>query len=333
MMTRKLKWGIMGCAQIATGSVMPAIADSEYGVIEGVASRGLQKSRAAAAGFGVDKAYGSYEELLDDGEIDAVYIPLPNHLHYEWVIRAAEAGKHVLCEKPIALTTAQAREMVNACNKAGVHLAEAFMYRHHPRIAQLKEILAAGEIGDIRSIRGTFTYNNAEDSANIRYQSEWGGGSLYDIGCYPLSAARLLYGNEPEAVTVHASFSPEHGNVDMMASGLVEFPGGLSLIFDCGMWAYNRQVLEITGSEGRIEVPMPFNAREEDADFLVISGGTERVVQASGANPYVRQVDDFASAVFGIKPPLYEPEDVIHNMKLVEACLRSARERVRINLQ
>jgi len=332
-MTRKLKWGILGCAQIATGTVMPAIADSEYGIIEGVASRGLQKSRAAAASFGVTKAYGSYEELLDDGEIDAVYIPLPNHLHYEWVIRAAEAGKHVLCEKPIALTTSEARDMVDACNKAGVHLAEAFMYRHHPRIAQLQEILAAGEIGDIRSIRGTFTYNNAEDSANIRYRPQWGGGSLYDIGCYPLSAARLLYGTEPEAVTVYASFSPAHGNVDMMASGLVEFPGGLSLIFDCGMWTYNRQVLEIAGSEGRIEVPMPFNAKEEDADFLVINGGTERVVHAPGANPYVRQVDNFASAVFGIRPPLYKPEDAVHNMKLIEACLRSARERVRISLQ
>ncbi|MCL6601988.1 MAG: Gfo/Idh/MocA family oxidoreductase [Paenibacillus sp.] len=329
-MKQKLRWGIMGCAQIATGSVMPAIVESESGIIQGVASRGLEKSSAVAAEFGIGKAYGSYEELLTDQEIDAIYIPLPNHLHREWVIRAAEAGKHVLCEKPIALNSREAAEMVEACNKAGVHLAEAYMYRHHPRMAELQELIASGEIGDLRSIRGTFTYNDATDTSNIRFRSAWGGGSLYDIGCYPLSAARLLYGMEPEAVTVHAIFSPDHDNVDMMASGLVEFPGGLSLIFDCGMWAYHRQLLEITGTEGRIEVPMPFNARD-DADFYVSTESGTRLVQATGANPYVRQVDNFAAAVHGSKP-LIKPDDAIHNMNLLETCLRSARERVRLTL-
>ena len=330
-MDQKLRWGIMGCAQIATGSVMPAIVESESGKIEGIASRGLEKSSAVAAEFGVEKAYGSYEELLQDEEIDAIYIPLPNHLHREWVIRAAEAGKHVLCEKPIALNSIEAEEMVDACNKAGVHLAEAYMYRHHPRIAELQQLIARGEIGDLRSIRGTFTYNDAEDTGNIRFRSDWGGGSLYDIGCSPLTAARLLYGMEPEAVTVHAIFSPEHDHVDMMASGLVEFPGGLSLIFDCGMWAYNRQLLEITGTEGRIEVPMPFNARDEDADFFVHSSGGTRLIKATGANPYVKQVDDFAAAVFSGKP-LFQPEDAIANMILIETCLRSAKERIRLTL-
>lgn len=227
-----------------------------------------------------------------------MYIPLPNHLHREWVIRAAEAGKHILCEKPIALNSEEAAEMVKACNDAGVHLAEAYMYRHHPRIAELQEIIASGEIGELRSIRGTFTYNDATDTSNIRFKSAWGGGSLYDIGCYPLSAARLLFGAEPEAVTVQAMFSPKHDNVDMMASGLVEFPKGLSLIFDCGMWAYNRQLLEILGTDGMIEVPMPFNARDEDAEFFVHTGEGVRRVDATGANPYTREVDDFAAAVF-----------------------------------
>lgn len=330
-MVQKLRWGIMGCAQIATGSVMPAIMDSEMGIIKAVASRGLEKSSAVAAEFGVEKAYGSYEELLADQEIDAVYIPLPNHLHREWVIRAAEAGKHVLCEKPIALSSQEAADMVSACNEAGVHLAEAYMYRHHPRMAQLKDIIARGEIGELRSIRGTFTYNDAEDTSNIRFKSAWGGGSLYDIGCYPLSAARMIFGTEPEAVTVHGIFSPAHDNVDMMASGLVEFPGGLSLIFDCGMWAYNRQLLEILGTEGRIEVPMPFNARDEDAEFFVHTGDGVRRVDAIGANPYVRQVDDFAAAVFtGEK--LFASEDAILNMQLIETCLASARRRERISM-
>ncbi|WP_150270170.1 Gfo/Idh/MocA family protein [Paenibacillus tepidiphilus] len=330
-MAQKLKWGILGCAQIATGAVIPAIQESERGMVAAVASRGLDKSSAVAAQFGIDKAYGSYEELLADPEIDAVYIPLPNHLHREWVIRAAEAGKHVLCEKPIALSSSEALEMTEACRQAGVHLAEAYMYRHHPRIAQLQEIIARGDIGELRSIRGTFTYNDAEDRSNIRFKSAWGGGSLYDVGCYPLSAARLLYGAEPEAVTVQAIFSPEHDGVDMMASGLVEFPGGVSLIFDCGMWAYNRQLLEVLGTEGRIEVPMPFNARFEDAGFTVYKGDEAIAVAGTGANPYVCQADHFAAAVSG-EPPHILPEDPVLNMKLIETCLDSARRRERIVL-
>ncbi|OKP85375.1 oxidoreductase [Paenibacillus helianthi] len=331
-MTQKLRWGIMGCAQIATGSVMPAIQESESGVIQAVASRGLDKSSAVAKEFGVPQAYGSYEELLADPNVDAVYIPLPNHLHREWAIRAAEAGKHVLCEKPIALNSREAAEMVEASRKAGVHLAEAYMYRHHPRIAEVLQIIASGEIGELRSIRGTFTYNDAEDTSNIRFKSAWGGGSLYDVGCYPLTAARLLFGAEPEAVTVQAIFSPEHDHVDMMASGLVEFPGGVSLIFDCGMWAYNRQLLEVLGTEGRIEIPMPFNARFDDAEFFVYAAGEVRRARATGANPYVRQADNFAAAVFGAEPAV-AADDPVQNMLLLETCLASARQRERISLK
>ncbi|AHV99462.1 Gfo/Idh/MocA family protein [Paenibacillus sabinae] len=331
-MQRQLRFGVLGCAQIATGTMMPAIAESKSGVLEAVASRDLSRSSRIARELGIRKAYGSYEELLMDPEVDAVYIPLPNHLHREWVIRAAEAGKHVLCEKPIGLSAREAAEMTAACRKAGVHLAEAFMYRHHPRYPVLKAILQSGEIGSLRAIRGSFTYNNALDNANVRFRSAWGGGSLYDIGCYPLSAARMLIGTEPEAATVHALFSPEHDNVDMLASGLVEFPGGLSLIFECGMWAYERQLLEIIGTEGRIEIPMPFNARTDDADFYIYAGGGERRVNAPGANPFTCQVEDFASAVFGQTPPLFEPEDAVRNMKLLEACLASAAGRRRVTL-
>ncbi|MNB65798.1 Glucose--fructose oxidoreductase precursor [compost metagenome] len=329
---RKLRFGILGCAQIATGSVIPAIAESESAVVQAVASRGLDKSGRVAREFGIKSAYGSYEELLQDPEVDAVYIPLPNHLHRQWAIRAAEAGKHVLCEKPIALNAAEAEEIVQACRKAGVHLAEAFMYRHHPRYEEIRNVLQSGEIGELRAIRGSFTYNDASDTSNIRFRSEWGGGSLYDIGCYPLTAARMLFDAEPEAVTVHSLFSPDHGNVDMMSSGLVEFPGGLSLLFECGMWAYNRQLLEIIGTKGLIEIPMPFNARTEDAGFIVHGENGRREAAAPGANPYTRQADQFAAAVFGEAPPLYEPEDAIQNMKLMDACLASATGRRRVEL-
>lgn len=329
---RQLRWGIVGCAGIAINAVMPAIQQSSTGSLAAVASRNLEKSREVASRFDVPKAYGSYEELLADEDIDAVYIPLPNHLHKLWAIRAAEAGKHVLCEKPLALTAAEAEEMAAAAAKAGVVLAEAFMYRHHPRWSRIRTILDGGEIGELRAIRGAFTFNNAEDLANIRLKPEWGGGSLYDVGCYPLSAARFLLGQEPEAVTVLAQFSDRHGGVDMMASGLAEFPGGIGLTFDCGMWTEHRQLLEIVGSEGTIELPLAFTAGGEDAAFTVTVRGEKRAEVPEAANPYVVELDDFAAAAFGERPQRFAPADAVKGMAVLEACLASARERRRVEL-
>jgi xylose dehydrogenase (NAD/NADP) len=329
---RKLRWGILGCAGIAVRAVMPAIRQSETGEIAAVASRELEKAQSVADQFNISKAYDSYEALLQDRDIDAVYIPLPNHLHREWTIRAAEAGKHILCEKPLALTAAEAEEMAEACAKAGVRLAEAFMYRHHPRMDRMMEIVRSREIGEIRAIRGAFTFNNAGDRKNIRYRNEWGGGSLYDVGCYPLSAARLILGTEPEAVTVHALFSPEHDHVDMMASGLAEFPGGIGLTFDCGMWADFRQTLEIVGSDGRIVIPHAFLTGEDNAGFTVSGRDGERSEQAEGLNSYQLQIDDFARTVWDQQPQRFPPDDAIRNMRLLDACLRSAKERTRVSI-
>lgn len=330
-MSDTLRWGIVGAAGIAQKAVMPAIQASRTSVIQAVASRGIDKAREAADKFGVAQAYGSYEELLSDPNIDAVYIPLPNHLHREWTIRFAEAGKHVLCEKPLALNAAEAQEMVDACAKAGVVLAEAFMYRHHPRMEQIKGIIASGEIGELRAFRGAFTFNNAADKSNIRNRADWGGGGLYDVGCYPLSAARYFMGKEPEAVTVHAFFSPEHDNVDMMASGLVEFEGGVALTFDCGMWANFRQSFEIVGTEGRIELPNAFIANGEDAAFTVTTSEGTRTEHPAALNTYTLQVDDLARAVRG-EPPRFSPDDAVCNMRLLDACLASARSRSRVTL-
>lgn len=328
----KLRWGVMSTANIAVNAVMPAIEGSETGALAAVASRDHAKAKAVADHFDVNKAYGSYEELLNDADIDAVYIPLPNHLHREWVIRAAEAGKHVLCEKPLALNTVEAEEMVQACAKAGVQLAEAFMYRHHPRMQRIRDIIADDQIGDIRSIRSAFTFNNAEDKGNIRYRADWGGGSLYDVGCYPLSAARYIVGREPEAVTVHAFFSPEHDHVDMMASGLVEFGDGVALTFDCGMWAENRELLEIVGSKGRIDVTHAFTAGVDHVEFAVYKEGKRHVEQPVGVNAYRQQVDHFAKVLSGEQRQLFSPADAVSNMRLMDACLKSARERQRISL-
>jgi xylose dehydrogenase (NAD/NADP) len=331
MGANQLRWGILGCAGIAVRAVIPGIRASETGVVAAIASRDLAKSKEMAAQLNIDKAYGSYEELLADSEIDAVYIPLPNHLHMEWTLRAAQAGKHVLCEKPIALDAAQAEKMVTACEQAGVQLAEAFMYRHHPRYFGIKEIIRSGEIGSIRGIHGAFTFNNAASGSNVRFHRFMGGGSLYDVGCYPISAARYLLEQEPNAATMHAFFSPEHDDVDMMASGLLEFTGGVALTFDCGMWAAGRNTLEVLGDLGRIELPSAFvTPPSPGSNFFVITKEGRREVAVPDVNQYALQADDMAYAVWGKKPLRFESMDAVRNMRVIDACLQSAREHARI---
>ncbi|MDT0121006.1 Gfo/Idh/MocA family oxidoreductase [Paenibacillus sp. RRE4] len=330
---QKLRWGILGSANIAIGSVIPGLQQSELNEVTAIASRDLDKAQQTADKLGIEKAYGSYEAILEDDSIDAVYIPLPNHLHREWTIRAAQAGKHILCEKPLALTEKEALEMVEACADAGVHLAEAFMYRHHPRYDQIKEIIASGEIGEIRGIHSTFSFNNSGSSGNVRFRKEWGGGALYDIGCYSISAARLLLGQEPKAVTVIGMFSPEHDQVDMMASGLLEFDNHVGVTFDSSMWAAFRNTLEVLGSDGIIEVPSAYIARtDSSSNFYVTAGGERREVEVQQVNHYALQGDDMARAVLQGKELRFAPSDAAANMKVLEACLRSAEERTRITL-
>ena len=247
--TPRLRWGVLGTAGI-TATVVPAIARSEHGDVLAIASRTLDRAREQARLLGVPTAYGSYEELLADPAIDAVYVPLPNFLHREWVLAAVAAGKHVLCEKPMAITAAEAQEMVDAAHAAGVVLAEAFMYGHHPRYDRLREILRSGEIGQVRSITGTFTFDASDEPDLTIFSGRAGTGATYDVGCYPMHAARTLLGTEPLAVTAHAQVSPAHGSVDMMTCALVEFPGGVSLLLQCGMWTADEDSLRILGSQG-----------------------------------------------------------------------------------
>ncbi|MGM0877567.1 MAG: Gfo/Idh/MocA family protein [Bacillota bacterium] len=331
---KKIRWGILGCAGIAKRSVIPGIQQSETGEVTAIASRGLDKAKQTAEQLNIPMAYGSYEELLADPTIDAVYIPLPNHLHKEWTIRAAEAGKHVLCEKPLSINASDAEEMVEACKKAGVVFAEAFMYRYHPRYTMIRDMIKSGEIGELRGIHGTFTFNNAKDMGNVRYKQEWGGGSLYDVGVYPISAARMLLDQEPHAATVHAFFSEEHGDVDMMASGILEFDHGLALTFDCGMWAAFRNVLEIVGTEGRIEVPTAFVANQDEQDnIFVFTKDGHREVEVPRLNQYSLQADAVGRSIQGGEPLPYPATDAILNMKVLDACLTSARERRRVEIE
>ncbi|WP_322907499.1 Gfo/Idh/MocA family oxidoreductase [Paenibacillus campi] len=330
---RKLRWGILGSASIAVRSVIPGIQQSSLNEVTALASRTLDKAEATATELGIPKTYGSYEQLLADDSIDAVYIPLPNHLHYEWTLRAAEAGKHILCEKPLALNAEQAAEMAAAAAKAGVHLAEAFMYRHHPRYTQIRALIASGEIGEVRGMHSTFTFNSSSSDGNVRFRKQWGGGSLYDIGCYSISAARMLLGKEPSAATVIAMFSPQHDNVDMMASGLLEFDDGIGVTFDSGMWAAFRNTLEVLGTEGSIEVPSAYVSPEDErANFFVTVGEQRREVQVTSLNQYAAQADDFARTVLHGEQPLYDAEDAVRNMRVLDACLKSAEARQRITL-
>lgn len=330
---RKLKWGVLGSARIAVNSVIPGILQSQFNEVIAIASRNLEKAQETAIKFQIPKTYGSYEQLLQDPDIDAVYIPLPNHLHYEWTIKAVQAGKHVLCEKPLALNAEEAERMVRAAKEAGVILAEAFMYRYHPRYTQIKEIIDSGEIGEVRGIRSSFTFNNANDLNNVRYRKEWGGGAIYDVGCYPITAARLLLGKEPEAVTVQAQFSNLHGDVDMMAAGLIEFKGDVSLQFDCAMWSAFRNPLEVLGSEGIIEVPSAFvTPTEESSHFYINKSGERNKISVPFLNAYSLQADAFAQAVLQRKPLPFDGADAVHNMKIIEACLASATEKTRVKL-
>ena len=330
-MGRKLRWGVIGAAGI-NQSVIPAIQASSTGSVVAIASRDLAKAQSAAERFNIPTAYGSYEELLLDRSIDAVYIPLPNHLHKEWTIRAAEAGKHVLCEKPLALNAEEAQEMVDACAKANVKLAEAFMYRHNPRWDKIQAIIASGEIGEIRALHGAFTFNNAQDKKNVRYKAEWGGGSVYDVGCYPLSLARLIMGSAPTAVTAHAFFSEEHDSVDMMCSGLIEFNEQISMTFNCGMWADFRQTFEITGTDGKIEIQQAYLPGPEDVDFIVTAKGERREEKLEYHNQYTLQADNFARSIFGEQELLFDSQDAVLNMRVIDAVLKSAKEKARVVL-
>ncbi|MBP1995668.1 Gfo/Idh/MocA family protein [Paenibacillus eucommiae] len=333
MNTTKLRWGILGCAAIAEGSVIPGIQASETGIVQAIASRELDKAEETAAQFGIPVTYGSYEELLADSEIEAVYIPLPNHLHKEWTLKAAEAGKHVLCEKPLALDAAEALEMVQACEAAGVHLAEAFMYRHHPRYEIMKEVMRSGEIGEVRSIHGTYTYNHADENDNVRFHRHMGGGSIYDVGCYPISAARFLLDQEPHAATVKAFFSPDHDHVDMMATGLLEFPDDVAVTFDCAMWASPRNTLEILGTLGRIQAHSAFVSRPNPScHFFIVKDEELREVVVPYENPYSLQADNLANAIWGVRPLRFEPLDAVKNMRVIDACLKSAGTSQRVEL-
>ena len=308
----KVRWGILGAAKIAITKVVPAMQRGTWSEVVGIASREPDKARRVAAQLNIPKAYGSYEELLADPEIEAVYIPLPNHLHVPWSIRAAEAGKHVLCEKPIALNVAECRTLIEARDRTGVKIGEAFMVRTHPQWIRARELVRSKEIGDLRAIQVAFSYFN-RDAANIRNVREWGGGALMDIGCYAIQIARFLFEQEPVDAVGKLDRDPEFG-VDRLTSGILEFPSG-HCVFTCSTQMVPYQKVQILGTKARIEVEIPFNAPTDRPTRIFIDGRTE---EFPACDQYTIQGDLFSQAIRQggeVPTPL---EDSLQNMAVIE---------------
>jgi predicted dehydrogenase len=325
---RKVRWGILGVAGIAVRRVIPGMQLGQWSEIAAIASRDLSKAQDAARSLGIPKAYGSYEELLVDPAIEAIYNPLPNHLHVPWSIRCAEAGKHVLCEKPLSLTVAEARALLAARDGTGVKIGEAFMVRTHPRWQRVRELVRAGRIGELRSILGFFSYFN-RDPANVRNVREYGGGGLLDLGCYCIHISRFLFGEEPARVVGLIEEDPDF-HVDRLASAILDFPSGQS-IFTCATQIPLYQRMQFFGTQGRIELERPFNAPNDEPTRILLDDG--RDVAGTGityeeigtCDQYTIQGDLFSRAIRGEGEVPVPLEDSLHNMAAIEALFRSAR--------
>lgn len=326
-MRNKVRWGVLGVASIAVRKVIPGMQKGEWSEIAAIASRDRRKAEAAAGKLGIPRIYASYDELMRDPEIEAIYNPLPNHLHVPWTIKAAEAGKHVLCEKPLSLNAEEARSLLAVRDRTGVKIGEAFMVRTHPQWLRTREIIAAGEIGALRSIAGFFSYFN-RDVNNIRNVLEWGGGGLMDIGCYPITTSRFVFREEPSRVIGLIERDPET-KVDRLTSAILDFPSGQS-IFSCSTQFVPYQRMQFFGTEGRIEVEIPFNAPNDRPTHIFIDNGSDlfgggiRTEEFATCDQYAIQGDVFSRAIReGGEVPV-PVEDAIKNMSVIDAIFRSA---------
>jgi predicted dehydrogenase len=325
-MPEKVRWGVLGAANIAVKKVIPGMQKGSRAEVAAIASRDLGRAREAAQKLGVSRAYGSYEDLLADPRIDAVYNPLPNHLHIPWSIRAAEAGKHVLCEKPISLTAAEATQLIAVRDRTGMKIGEAFMVRTHPLWLRAREIVRSGEIGDLRAIMSAFSYFN-RDPKNIRNIFEIGGGGIMDIGCYPITMSRFLFQREPARALALIERDPEMGT-DRLSSALLDFSPGQAA-FTCSTQLVPFQRMQIFGVKGRIEIEIPYNIPPDRPSRILVddgselAGGSARVEEFAAMDQYTIQGDEFSRAIQeGSEVPV-PLEDALANMRVIEAVLRS----------
>jgi len=317
-----LRWGILSTADIARSKVVPGIKTAQRCEVVAIASRDAARARVVADELGIPISHDSYEALLADPEVDAVYIPLPNHLHAEWTIAAARAGKHVLCEKPLALTAADAQRMIDVCRGEGVRLMEAFMYRLHPSWVAVGALVASGRIGRLTSVQSWFSYFN-DDPTNIRNNLAAGGGALYDIGCYSVNLSRMLFGVEPTGVEASITRDPSSG-VDVLASAILEFATGTAT-FTCSTRVETDQRVHVYGSEGRLSIEIPFNIPpDRPTHVFVTAGGDPPVAPAIETltfptkDPYTAEAERFAAAILDDLPTPTPPEDAVANLRVIE---------------
>ncbi|KYF51962.1 NAD-binding protein [Sorangium cellulosum] len=322
-----VRWGVLGASNFALKVSLPGMKRGPLTQLAALASRDIGKARAAAQSLGIPRAYGSYDELLDDPEIDAVYNPLPNHLHVKWTARAARAGKHVLCEKPIALSARDAEALVAVQRETGKLIAEAFMVRYHPQWQQAGRWVRSGRIGDLVSVQTAFSYFN-RDAANIRNRMDVGGGALYDIGCYAVNTSRLLFGREPARAMALVERDPEFGT-DRLTSGLLDY-GGAHLTFTCSTQAVAYQRVNALGTRGRIEIEIPFNAPADQPckifldDGSTLDGSSAKVTSFPVVDQYHLQSEAFSRAIRAGGPVENAIEVAVGNMRVIDALFRSA---------
>lgn len=323
-----VRWGVLGAADIALTKVIPAMQQSAHSPVVAIASRDLKKAQAAAERLGIPRAYGSYEELIEDPDIEAIYNPLPNHLHVPWSIKAAEAGKHVLCEKPLALSVDEIARLIEVRDRTGVHIGEAFMVRTHPQWAAVRELIAEGRIGELRLVVGHFSYFR-RDPSDIRSRADWGGGALMDIGCYPITLSRWLFGEEPTEVVGALDHDPDM-HVDRLTSGLMKFPSGQAS-FTCAGQLVPYQQVQVFGTEGRIEVEIPFNAPPDHECRIFIDDGSKfagdaaETITLPAVDQYRLQAERFSEAIRGVGVVPVGLEDAIGNMAVIDALFRSTK--------
>ncbi len=326
-MPNKVRWGVLSTAGIGVKKVIPAMQKGEWIDVMAIASRDRGKAEETARALGIAKAYGSYEELLADPQIEAIYNPLPNQLHVPWSIRAAEAGKHVLCEKPLSMTVAEAKTLLAVQQRTGITIGEAFMVRTHPQWLRTRELIASGRIGQLRSIQAFFSYFNT-DPKNIRNIPECGGGALMDIGCYPINTSRFVFGEEPLRVSGLIERDPTL-KVDRLTSAILEFPSGHAM-FTCSTQLVPYQRMQLLGTKGRIEIEIPFNAPNDRPCRILIDdgrdlfGGGITVETFPTCDQYTIQGDIFSRAVREGGQATVPVTDAIKNMAVIEAVFRSA---------
>ncbi|MBT2729561.1 Gfo/Idh/MocA family oxidoreductase [Bacillus sp. ISL-75] len=328
---RKIRWGVISTADIAKTQVIPAILRSDNAEIVGIASRS-DKAKDVAEVFSIPNYYDSYENLLMNPEIEAVYMPLPNHLHKKWVMEAAKYGKHVLVEKPAALTAEETQAMVEFCHEKNVKFMEAFMYQFHPQHERVQEIMNSGEIGEIKFMRASFSFLLEDREANIRMNKEMGGGSIYDVGCYCIHAIRNILGSEPVMVEAFAELDPQSG-IDLSSIVYMKLENGMSCVFDCSFDMYFRQEYEIIGTKGKITVPAAYRPDVIDNDGpIIIHSEQGNRTESVGGDQYKNQIDHFSKAIIEDFQPSYSGENTIQNMRVIDACYKSIASKQAVTL-